>query len=444
MTDNTPTGIEIPHNFYLRHYQKPLWSALDSGIKRAVCVWHRRAGKDLTALNRTVLETVRRPGIYYHCLPKTNQGRKVIWDGMDGQAHPFLDFWPAPYVRNLNNTEMKLETHNGSLWQVIGSDNFDNVMGTNPSGIVFSEFSLQDPRAWDYFRPILVENKGWALFLFTPRGRNHAFDIYRQACGNPLWFAQTLTVDDTHVITRHAIEAERQAGMSDEMIRQEFYCDFECALPGAFYINELRLAREQDRITSVPFTGGCLVDTWWDLGMDDSTTIWFSQDVGREVHFIDYYENCNQGLEHYFGVLDQKIKGWGGRYGRHVAPHDIKDRELGTGTSRWETAKRLGITFDVVARPNRKEEGINACRQIFAICYWDKTKCQQGLDALASYRSEYVEVNRVMKKNPVHDWASHGADGYQTFALGHKFKQLTSVQDRWAVKPKKKGTWMSA
>ena len=438
------TDIEFPHNFYLRPYQKPLWAALDSGLKRAVCVWHRRSGKDVTAINRTILESVRRPGIYYHCLPKTNQGRKVVWDGMDGQARPFLDFWPTPYVRAINNTEMKVETQNGSLWQVIGSDNFDNVMGTNPSGIVFSEFSLQDPRAWDYFRPILVENKGWALFLFTPRGRNHAYDIYRQATDNPLWFAQTLTVDDTHVIRPHDIEAERQAGMSDEMIRQEFYCDFECALPGAYYVNELRLAREQGRLTRVPYMGGVPVDTWWDLGMDDSMSIWFSQDVGREVHFIAYYENRGHGLDHYASYLAGRIKSWGGVYGRHYAPHDIRNREIGTGCSRLETANNLGIKFVVVERPRQKEDGIQAVRNIMPICYWDKDECQQGLDALHSYRSEYNELARVLQRTPVHDWASHGADSFQTFALGHKFKEMTAPRDRWRDSGKRKGSWMAA
>ena len=435
---------ELPFNWYLRPYQKPFWAALDDGIKRAVCVWHRRSGKDVTAINRTILETVRRPGIYYHCLPKTNQGRKVVWDGMDGSARPFLDFWPKGYVRAINNTEMKVETHNGSLWQVIGSDNFDNVMGTNPSGIVFSEFSLQDPRAWDYFRPILVENKGWALFLFTPRGRNHAFDIYRQALDNPLWFAQTLTVDDTHVIKKNDIDAERAAGMSEEMIRQEFYCDFECALPGAYYVNELRLAKEQGRITRVPYMGGVPVDSWWDLGMDDSMSIWFSQNVGREVHFIGYYESRGHGLEHYAAYLTERIRAWGGNYGRHHAPHDIKVRELGTGTSRWDTAYSLGIDFVTVERPKLKENGIQAVRNIFPICYWDKDECQQGIDALHAYRAEYVEINRVLKKNPVHDWASHGADAFQTFALGHKFREMQQPRDRWKTTPRKRGTWMAA
>jgi phage terminase large subunit len=291
-------------------------------------------------------------------------------------------------------------------------------MGTNPAGIVFSEFSLQDPRAWDYFRPILLENKGWAMFLYTPRGRNHAYDMYIQAQSNPLWHCELLTIGDTGVVSPEDIEEERQAGMSDDMIDQEFYCSFDAAAPGAYYAKELRLAREQGRITSVPFSSGVAVDTWWDLGIDDSMSIWFTQDVGREIHVIDYYESRGEGFEHYARVLD----------GRHTAPHDISVRELGTGKTRLKTAGDLGIRFKVAQRPARKEDGIQSVRNIFSVCWFDEKACRKGLDGLASYRSEFDEKNRVLRATPVHDWASHPADAFQTLAIGHKFAGI--------VKPK--------
>jgi len=420
--------ISLPYNWEPRNYQRSMLQYMRQGMRiggqRAVCVWHRRAGKDLTSLNWTVYASCERPGNYYHFLPKTNQGRKVIWDGKDRHGRPFLDYWPPELISgDPNATEMKLTTKVGSLWQVIGSDNFDNVMGTNPVGVVFSEFSLQDPRAWDYFRPILLENKGWALFLFTPRGRNHAYELYVSATYNSSWFCELLTVDDTGIISREDIESERQAGMSDEMIDQEFYCSFEAAAPGAYFAGELRRAREQGRITRVPFQSGIPVDTWWDLGVDDSTSIWFTQNVGRAIHVIAYYENRGEGLEFYARILREKLDLWAGVYGDHWAPHDITVKELGTGRTRLKTAASLGLNFHVAQRPARKEDGHQAIRNIFPVCYFDEENCRKGLDGLASYRSEYDDKNRVYKTQPIHDWASHPADAFQTLALSHRFKE---------------------
>ena len=421
----------VKNGWWPRAYQIPLLDSHEGGCKRAMCVWHRRAGKDLTALNLTIGSTVTRPGIYYHCLPKTNQGRKVIWDGMDGKGRKFLDYWPKSLLLGEPNaTEMKLNTSTGAMWQVIGADNFDNVMGTNPVGIVFSEFSLQAPRAWDYFRPILLENGGWAIFLFTPRGRNHAYDLYLQARDNPEWYCEKLTVNDTKVITTEGIESERRSGMSQAMIDQEFYCSFETAAPGAYYANEMRQAQDEGRITKVPYVGGAAIDTWWDLGMDDSTSIWFTQDVGREIHVIDYYESRGEGLEHYATVLEKKLTAWRGSYRKHYAPHDIKVRELGTGKTRLKLAHDLGIRFQVVERPLRKEDGIQAVRDIMPICWFDEGKCRYGIDGLLSYRSEYDESNRVYRVNPVHDWASHPADAFQTLGLAHGFDQVDPSRDR--------------
>jgi hypothetical protein len=220
--------IDIPYNHSPRAYQFPFWSAMESGRKRACLVWHRRSGKDLTALNWTATAMTERVGTYYHCFPEYNQGRKVMWDGMDGEGKKFTDHIPKEIRKSTNNTEMKIETLNGSIWQIIGADNYDSVVGANPVGIVLSEWAISDryPQAWDYFRPMLVENGGWAVFIYTPRGRNHGFDLYQQALNNPDWFCQLLTIDDTRVISREDIDRERRAGYSEDMIAQEFFCSF--------------------------------------------------------------------------------------------------------------------------------------------------------------------------------------------------------------------------
>ena len=225
--------VEVPHNWIERPYQWPIYEAIvKNGVKRAVCVWHRRSGKDKTFINITVSMMNKRKGTYYYFLPTYNQGKKIIWDGMDKAGYKFLDHIPEPLVLRKNDTEMKLELANGSIFQVVGTDNIDSIMGTNPIGCVFSEYSLQNPKAWEFIRPILLENDGWAIFNFTPRGLNHAKELYDMARVNPDWFCQLLTVDDTkdpegnRYLTDKMIEDERRSGMSETLIRQEYYCDF--------------------------------------------------------------------------------------------------------------------------------------------------------------------------------------------------------------------------
>lgn len=406
---------------------------MDAGVKRIDCVWHRRAGKDLTFLNRAIVEAHRRVGTYYHMMPKLNQARKAIWDGMDKHGRPFLDYIPKEIIKNRNESEMQVELKCGSIWQLVGADNYDNLMSTNAVGIVFSEFSLCNPRAWDFFRPILRENGGWAAFLYTPRGRNHAYTLHVMAQNNPTWFSQLLTVEDTGIVSKEDLDQERFDGMSDDMIDQEYFCSFEASVPGAYYAKELRRTREQGRITKVPFQSGVPVDTWWDLGIDDSMSIWFTQDCGREIHCIKYYEHRGEGLEFYARILNEQINIWGGVYGKHTAPHDITVREIGSGTTRKNTARTLGLNFEVASRPAHKEDGHQAVRNIFPILWFDEQNCQLGIDGLASYHSEYDEKNRVLKASPVHDWASHPADAMQTLALAHRFKIVPRQNKRKTV-----------
>ena len=228
--------IPIPFNFTPRAYQRPVFEALEHGYKRVVSIWHRRSGKDKTFLNLMIRESVKRKGNYYYFFPTYNQARKALWDGKDKDGFPFLGHIPDECVKKKNEADMKVMLTWGSMIQFVGSDNIDSVMGTNPVGCVFSEYALQDPQAWDFIRPILVENGGWALFNFTPRGRNHGWDLYQMAMQDDSWFVNLLTVDDTGAISHADIEAERKAGMPDGLIRQEFFCSFEagseyCIIP---------------------------------------------------------------------------------------------------------------------------------------------------------------------------------------------------------------------
>jgi phage terminase large subunit len=414
--------IAVPVDWRPRHYQMPLWSFLEAGGKRAVAVWHRRAGKDATALNWTVTSAFKRPGLYWHLLPTYNQGRKIVWDGRTKEGRPFLDAWPKDAIRAVNNTDMKIELENDSIWQVVGTDNVDRLVGANPVGCVFSEYSLQDPQAWDYIRPILAENGGWALFIYTPRGRNHGHDIFEMARGNQKWFCQVLSVDDTKVLSPEIIEEERAAGMPEEMVQQEFFCSFDAGLVGSYYGTQMARALEDGRIMTVPWEPRVEVHTAWDLGMHDACSIWFYQQVGLEVRLIDYYEGSGEGLAHYARVLKDKEY----VYGKHYAPHDIEVRELGTGKSRKDTAAMLGIRFTTLPKLPL-DDGIDAVRNILPRCYFDYEKCTRGIEALRQYKKKWNDKMRCYSSTPDHDWSSHAADSFRYLAVALKEKKRTTI-----------------
>lgn len=218
-------NLTIPHKFKPRAYQLPVLKAMDKGIKRAVCVWHRRSGKDKTLFNLMVKKAFERVGTYFYLFPTYTQGKKILWKGMDKSGFKFTDHIPPELIEKKNDTEMYIELKNGSVIQIVGTDQIDNIVGTNPIGCVFSEYSLQNPKAWDLIRPILAENGGWAIFNFTPRGKNHGWKILQQARQSDDWFHQVLSVEDTKAISEDVLEKERQE-MPQEMYEQEYLCKF--------------------------------------------------------------------------------------------------------------------------------------------------------------------------------------------------------------------------
>ena len=335
---------------------------------------------------------------------------------MDRRGFPFLGHIPDAIREAVLNTEMQVRLINGSIIQIVGSDSIDSIVGTNPIGCVFSEYSLQDPRGWDFIRPILLENGGWALFNFTPRGHNHAYDLYKMAESNPDWFCERLTISNTGALTEADVQSERDAGMSEDLIQQEFYCSFDAAIAGAYFAHQLQQARDEGRVLDrIEIEPGIPVDTWWDLGVSDTTCIWMTQTVGNENRCVDFYEESGEGLPHYADML--KARGY--QYGRHVAPHDIEVRELGSGQSRKQIALDLGISFETCPRVSNKLDSIEAARSIFGRCWFGLDKCQRGIDALASYHKAYDDKRQVYQLHPVHDWASHPADAFQTLAMAH-------------------------
>lgn len=419
-SEATPNQISLPHRFDPRGYQLPLYRAMDGGCLRGIQVWHRRAGKDKTDFNYVVKRAARERGAYYYYFPTMAQGRKILWEGMDRSGMPFLHHIPPELLAGRpDNQEMKLTLVNGSIIRVVGTDRTE-VVGPNPRGCVFSEFSLQNPRAWNYVRPILAENGGWAIFNFTPRGRNHAWRLLRMAKGNPGWFTQLLTVDDTGAISKEAIEDERRAGMSEDLIQQEFYCSFDLGMEGAYYAKILTAIAAKGQVGRCPYDPAVPVYTVWDLGVGDSTAIWFVQFVGQEIHLIGYYEASGEPLEHYAKVI--KAKGW--LYAKHLVPHDANARSLQTGRSLVDLAKLLGLVLEVQPATG-VEYGIEVVRGLLGRCWFDEVDAAAGLEALEQYRKAVNErlsdeQHTTFMDHPLHDWTSHGADAFRVMAVYYR------------------------
>lgn len=414
----------LPNKWLPRRYQLPLWQALEGGCKRAVAVWHRRSGKDDLALHWTAWQSDERVGTYWHLLPQSNQARKAIWDAVDPHTGRRRIDWAFPMEMRETTREqdMLIKFKNGSTWQVVGSDNYQALIGSGPAGIVYSEYMLSDPNAWSFMRPMLLENDGWALFNGTPRGRNHLHSLYEMSKTEPGWFGQLLTVKDTGVFTPKQLEGERREIAKDRgddeannIIAQEYFCSWDAAIPGSYYGKIVAKLEEEGRITDVPWDTRYPVTTAWDLGVGDSTAIWFVQQIGLTLRVIDYYEQSGVGADHYARILREKDYAYEG----HFLPHDADDREWGNNaSSRVDTLKSLGVKPLRVLPRASIDDGINAVRVLLGRCVFDRTRCERGLAALRQYQRTWDDKLKCFSQKPLHDWTSHASDAFRYLAQG--------------------------
>lgn len=311
-----------------------------------------------------------------------------------------------------NESELTVTYPNGSKIRLLGADNPDSLRGIALWGVVFDEYSQQPSSIFpEIVRPALADNKGYAIWIGTPKGHNNFYDLYELSLKDDNWMGMLLTVKDTNVLDDEEVEDARVVMSSDEF-KQEFYCSFDAAIQGAYYSDQMEELRARERFTVVPYEESLPVNTYWDLGIGDATSIVFVQFVGVEKRIIDYYENSGEGLAHYVKVLQEK----GYVYGDHYAPHDIQVKELGTGLTRLEQASALGLDFLIT--PNiRVEDGINAVRSVLGSCWFDKEKTDRLIECLSQYHKEWDDKRGVFRNIPYHDWSSHGADAFRYFAV---------------------------
>lgn len=424
--------IVIPHNWRPRAYQMPLWRYLEGGGKRAITIWHRRSGKDDVCLHWATVAAFQRPATYWHMLPEYAQGRKAIWTAVNPHTgkRRIDEAFPHELRENTNEQEMFIRFKSGATWQVVGSDRYDSTVGSPPAGVTFSEWALANPAAWGYLAPILVENDGWALFITTSRGRNHAKSMLDMAREEPSWFAEVLTVTDTGAMSHEAVEIQRREyhgifgeDAGDALIDQEYFCSFEAAVLGAYYGKQMRIAEQAGRICDVPINTDLPVNTAWDIGIDDAMAVWCFQVYHDHIDVVDYYENSGFGFDHYCAWLDDR-----GYHGNDWVPHDAKVREVGApgGRTRLETLVSLKRHPRLV--PDQKlADGINAGRKTIPVARFDKRRTARGLECLREYKAEWDEVARVFRKTPDHNWASHGADAWRYLSVAWKAPMRTVV-----------------
>jgi phage terminase large subunit len=310
---------------------------------------------------------------------------------------------------------MKVRLTNGSLFQLIGSDNIDSLMGTNPKIVVFSEYALQDPAAWDYIRPILKVNGGVAIFISTPRGRNHFWELFRSADSNPGWWAQKLTILDTGVLTAEDVEQEKREGMSDELAQQEYYCSFDRGVEGSYYAKLMAKMYEQERICPIPYDPSKMVHCSFDLGWDDCTSVIFFQKGGDFIKIIDCEERSNTTLSEWKKILMDK----GYKYGYYLFPFDVEYIDgLGSGCTRREILENLQIPVTTVPKA-LIADGIETVKALLSSQLMiNSTKCQPLIKAMESYHKDWDDKHKVYSNKPRHDWSSHFCDSLRYMAQG--------------------------
>lgn len=391
----TPRSIFLPYHQTLKRF--------------ALSVAHRRAGKTVARVNKLVKAAAlcQKPDPRFGYLaPFYVQAKDIAWNYLKHYSAPILAV-EGPHRAKKNESELSITMpHNGAVVRLYGAENVERMRGLYFDGIVVDEAQDIAPSALtSVILPALSDRQGWLDMSGTPKGYGNLLGAtYKQALEDvENWFLQVLRASQTGLIKESELELLKKMMPENEYL-QEFECDFDAAITGAYYAKGLADAEFDGRVTRVPYDKALKVHTFWDLGMADSMTIWFVQLVGKEIRVIDYYEASGYGFDHYARVLDERKY----VYGKHYGPHDIMVRELGTGKSRWEVADGLGITFEVA--PNIPvKDGIDAVRMAMNRMWWDKEKTEAGRDALKQYQEKWDEKRNV-SLGPLHNWASHASD----------------------------------
>jgi hypothetical protein len=425
-----------------REYQLPVfkyWEGNKKPDQRAVECWARRLGKDLTYMSVAASKVqFERKGLYVHFLPEAEHARRTIWDGFTNEGDRLIDVAFPPVMRSKTlDHDMRIEFKDGGAWQLGGSDQYDRWVGSNPIGIVYSEFALAHPRGWDLMRPILKINGGWAAFISTPRGYNHFFQILQLAKENPGWrwshinALEAMLDDGNPVMTQFDIDEEVRQGMPEELARQEYLCDFSAANVGAILGRQVERADKDGRLRDEVYdAAGERIDVSLDLGFRDTAAAWFWQRWHDTHGLVDYDEDNGLDAEQWIQRLADKP--W--HYGTIYLPHDARAKTFQTRHTVLEQFAaaikdgRLNAERAVLVPMTSISDRINAARTVMPYCRFDRVACAQGLLTLREWQYKYDDARKTYSREPEHNWASHGGDAFSYGAQMMRFssKSLTT------------------
>lgn len=422
MKQNKIVETVIPSTYYPR----PLQLDLHKKLKRFnVLVLHRRFGKTVFTINEIknqALKLQKHNPQYAYIAPTFSAAKRIAWDS-------FKQYFKGIPGVTYNEAELTVKIERAwlgdtvKIW-LVGAENYDALRGIYLDGVALDEYALMSPSIWgQVIRPALSDRLGWAIFISTPKGGNHFYSLWKEAqnevnAGD--WFSAVYKASETEIIARTELEAARRT-MSEEEYLQEYECDFFSANTGTYYGKYIARAEREGRVRVVPYVRSALVDTFWDIGIGDSTAIWFRQRVDGRECIIDHLETSGVGLEHYVNELVKR----GYTYGEHVFPHDMAQTEFGSGKTRlmqleeFFKSSSLGGRSRVLGK-HKVDDGINAVRMVLDKCEFDREKCARGLDALKAYTKRWDEKNAIFSEKPKHDWASHSADAFRVFAMGKR------------------------
>lgn len=404
----------MSQNIITTGYQpRKLIAPLHNKLKRFnVIVAHRRFGKTVFTINEMIDRALRNEHNnpqYAYFAPYHSQAKRIAWDYLKEYTKNF-----PKVTYNENELKCEIPRRNDKIrFLLLGAENGSAIRGMYLDGAGVDEFQDMDPVVWSQdIRPTLADRNGWAIFIGTPKGENHFYKLYEMARKNKEWFSCIYKASETKIIPQSELDQLKKEMDRDEY-NQEFECSFTSAIVGSYYGTYMEVASTEGRIGEVSYDSSIPVMTYWDLGIGDTTAIWFAQFVGTEIHLIDYLEESGRGLDFYAKALKEKPY----TYDYHVLPHDAKARELGTGRTREEQLIKLGIRPTQIIARQRVDDGIQAVRSILPRCWFSEKNCARGLGALRQYQKAWNNKKQMFDDRPKHDWSSHGADAFRMLAL---------------------------
>ena len=388
----------------------------------AVIVAHRRCGKTLGCILDLIYRAIsegKEDGRYAYVAPYYSQAKNIAWD--------YLQRYSQPVLAKANQSELWVELVNGARIRLFGADNPDALRGLYLDGIVLDEYADMRPRIWgEIIRPLLSDRLGWAVFIGTPKGHNGFWELYSAAVNKDDWYVKTLRASVTGLIPDSEL-ADAAKSMTQDQYLQEFECDFESAIVGAYYGKEMRLLTDQGRITKVEYDDMYKVHTAWDLGYTDSTSIWWYQVIHGEIRVLEHHSSNGQSVPFYTGLIQSKNY----NYGIHWLPHDARAKTLSSGGKSIieQLSAKIPLESMKIVPNLSLQDGIQASRMALQRAWFDGDKCMEGIECLRQYQREYDEDKKVFRDRPRHDWTSHSADAFRYLSIAWREEEKVASKD---------------